>query len=630
MTRALWHERKPQAVNNLQTPHVPPERPGPYLSTGPSIATLRSMRKGIPVSPGVAVGIAYCIHEIFVDPDTQRLEDQEVTAELAQYEAAREHAASDLRALQAKVESSVGHEAAAIFGVHESILRDAAFSEKVRTWISKDRLTAQAALHRLLNEYTSLFARTKDEYLRERLNDVRDVVIRLSSHLSNVSRPGAVNPLKGPLIIVADELLPSQVVALGNIDVKGIVTQAGSQTSHAAIIARSRGIPAVSGVPGILRYVNTGDTIVVDGRDGHVTVNPDAESRAAYRKLEREFFHLKDELAANRDQPAVTADGVELSFLANINNVADVEAAKAMGAAGIGLFRTEYLYLTHPGIPDEEEQLVTYRAIIAAAPHHQVTIRTLDIGGDKTVPYLGHQHKEANPFLGWRSIRLSFEHPEIFLTQLRAILRAAAFARAKLGEVRIMFPMITTLEEINRVRKMVRRAGKQLEDEGKDYFQCPIGMMLEVPAAAISIGTLLHAVDFVSIGSNDLVQYLMAADRDNPKVSHLCQPLAPPVLHVLTDVVEACVRAEKPLTLCGEMAAQPRAFVLLLGMGLRSFSMSPAFVPSMKDLASHVTIPHARELLHHVLRMKTTTRIKHFMRDQLKKIAPNLSLLDSE
>jgi len=582
------------------------------------------------VSPGIAVGTAYCIHEIFVDPDTKRLEDQEVTVELAQYEAARERAAADLRALQAKVASSVGQDEATIFRVHETILRDAAFSEKIRTWISKDRLTAQAALHRLLNEYTTLFARTKDVYLRERVNDVRDVVVRLSTHLSSIGRSGSVNPLEGPVIIVADELLPSQVVALGDVEVKGIVTQAGSQTSHAAILARSRGIPAVSGVPNILRLVNTGDTIVVDGRDGHVTVNPDAESRAAYRKLEREFFHLKDELAANRDQPALTADGVELSFLANINNVADVQAAKAMGAAGIGLFRTEYLYLTHPDIPDEEEQLTTYRAIIAAAPRHQVTIRTLDIGGDKTVPYLGHHHKEANPFLGWRSIRLSFEHPELFLTQLRAILRAAAFARAKRGAVRIMFPMITTLEEINRVRKMVRRAGRQLEAEGKDYTPAQLGMMLEVPAAAVSIDSLLHAVDFVSIGSNDLVQYLMAADRDNPKVSHLCQPLAPPVLHVLTSVVQACVQAGKPLTLCGEMAAQPRAFVLLLGMGLRSFSMSPAFVPSMKDLASHVTTAQARTMLERALRMKTTSRIKHFMRDQLQQVAPNLALLDSE
>ena len=588
------------------------------------------MRKGIPVSPGVAVGVAYCIHEIFVDPETQRLEDHAVTAELAEYEAARDRTAGDLRALQSKVAAQVGHDEAAIFGVHESILRDASFTDKVRAWITKDRLTAPAALQRLLEEYSVRFARTKDEYLRERLNDLRDVVIRLSGHLSDVLKPNWHSPLHGPVIVVADELLPSQVVALGGLDVKGIVTQAGSQTSHAAILARSRGIPAVSGVRGILRHVNTGDTIIVDGRDGHVKINPDAETRSAFRKLEREFFDLKDQLAANRDQPAVTADGEPLCLEANINGLADVQAAVAMGATGVGLYRTEYLYLTHPDVPDEEEQLKTYRQIIVAAPRHRVTIRTLDLGGDKTVPYLGHHHKEANPFMGWRSIRLSFEHPDFFLAQLRAILRAAAFARSKRGELRIMFPMITTLEEIHRVRKMVRRACQQLTAEGKDFLQAPIGMMLEVPAAAISIDSLLHAVDFVSIGSNDLVQYLMAADRDNPKVSHLCQPLAPPVLRVLHRVVESCAQAGKPLTLCGEMAGQPRAFVLLVGMGLRSFSMSPAFVPSMKDLASHLTVARARQILRHALGLKTTVRVKHYLKQQLAEIAPNLALLDSD
>jgi phosphotransferase system enzyme I (PtsI) len=576
----------------------------------------------------VAVGTAYCIHEIFVNPDTKRLEDRDVTAELAQYETARDRTAADLRALQSKVEAQVGHDEAAIFGVHESILRDGAFTDKIRNWIVNDRMTTQAALHRLLSEYTSLFARTKDEYLKERVNDVRDVVVRLSAHLSEVLKPD-LSPLGGSLIIVADELLPSQAVALGNVDVRGIVTQAGSQTSHAAIIARSRGIPAVSGVRGILRQVKTGDTIVVDGRDGHISVNPDAESISAYRKLEREFFHLKDELAANRDQPARTADGVSLELLANINNVADADAAKAMGASGIGLFRTEYLYLAHPNIPDEEEQLEAYEQIVRSSPQHMVTIRTLDIGGDKTVPYLGHEHKEANPFMGWRSIRLSFEHPEFFNAQLRAIMRAAAFAEAMGGQIRIMFPMITTLEEIHRVRKMVRRVKSQLEQERKDFREVRIGMMLEVPAAAVCIENLLPSVDFVSIGSNDLVQYLMAADRDNPKVSQLCQPLAPPVLQVLYHVVKACQAAKKPLTLCGEMAGQPKAFVLLMGMGLRSFSMSPAFVPSMKDLAAHLSIKQARDILKHALRLKTTARIRHYMADQLKLIAPNLSLLDT-
>jgi phosphotransferase system enzyme I (PtsI) len=587
------------------------------------------MRKGISVSPGVAVGTAYCIHEIFVNPDTKRLEDNEVTAELANYETARDKAAAELRALHHKVASQVGHHEAAIFAAHESILRDAAFTNKVRTWVVDDRLTAKAALHRLLDEYTLLITRTNDEYLKERVNDVRDVVIRLSTHLSDVVNPAASSVLGGPVIVVADELLPSQVVTLGGLEVRGIVTQAGSQTSHAAIIARSRGIPAISGMRGILRHVKTGDTIVVDARGGHVLVNPDPEQRSAYLKLEREFFLLKDQLAANRDQPARTQDGIDLELLANINGGIDARSAVAMGASGVGLFRTEYLYLTHPDVPDEEEQFVAYKEVIDASPERTITIRTLDIGGDKTVPYLGHTHQEANPFMGWRSIRLSFEHPEFFATQLRAVLRAAAHAEKVGSRVRLMFPMITTLEEIRKVKSMVNKASQQLRQEQKPFgSDVKLGMMLEVPAAAISIKDMLPEVDFVSIGSNDLVQYLMAADRDNPKVSHLCQPLAPPVLKVLSHVIKSCDKAKKPLTLCGEMAGQPRAFVLLFAMGLRSFSMSPAFIPSMKELAAHLTLESARLVLRKAMTLRTTSAVKRYMAEQLAKIAPNLRMLD--
>jgi phosphotransferase system enzyme I (PtsI) len=586
------------------------------------------MRKGIAVSPGVVVGTAYVIHEIFVNPETKRLEDKEVTAELAAYETAREHAAADLRALQTKVESQVGHDEAAIFAVHEAILRDADFTEKVRDWIVNDRMTAQSALHHLMNHYTSLFARTRDEFLKERLNDVRDVIERISSHLTDVLKPES-HALAGPLIVIADELLPSQVVALGNTDVRGIVTQAGSQTSHAAIIARSRGIPAVSGVRGILRQVKTGDVVVVDGRDGHVIINPDPETSSAFRKLEREFFHLKDQLAENREMPAVASDGAHLELLANINSVNDAKAAVAMGATGVGLFRTEYLYLTHPDVPDEDEQLAAYKDIIDASPHRRVTIRTLDIGGDKTVPYMGHHHQEANPFMGWRSIRLSFEHPEFFTTQIRAILRAAAYAQDVGGEVRMMFPMITVLEEIQKLRRMVKDAAAQLKRHRKKFHAAPMGMMLEVPAAAISIEQMLPQIDFVSIGSNDLVQYLMAADRDNPKVSHLCQPMAPPVLRVLSHVISACNATRKPVTLCGEMAGQPRSFVLLFGMGLRSFSMSPAFVPSIKELVAHLSQEKAKAILEHALSLRTTGHIKRYMADQMQLISPRLAMLDT-
>jgi len=586
------------------------------------------MHKGIAVSPGVAVGTAYCIREIFVNPDTKRLESDEITRELEQYEAARDKAVAELRVMAQKVSEQVGNDAGQIFAVHESMLRDPAFTRRIRGWIVDERLTASAALHRLLEEFSALFARTRDEYLGERIADLRDVVTRLSYHLSDVLKP-ASTALPGPLIVIAEELLPSQAVALGNVDVRGIVNQGGSQTSHAAIIARGRGIPAVCGVDGILQYIKTGDSVIVDGRDGLVLVNPAPETASAYRKLEREFFHLKDQLAENRDHPALTLDGEPVELLANINGIADAQAAHAMGATGIGLFRTEYLYLTHPTVPGEEEQLSIYRDIIEQSPKHQVTIRTLDIGGDKTVPYLGHTHQEANPFLGWRSIRLSFEHPQFFNTQLRAVLRAAARAEQLGGQVRLMFPMITNVEEMVRVKKMVHRVAAQLSREGQEFANVPLGMMLEVPAAAVMIRTLLRIVDFVSIGSNDLVQYLMAADRDNPKVSHLCQPLAPAVLRTLRHVIRACNKAQKPLTLCGEMAGQPRAFVLLLGMGLRSFSMSPSFIPSIKELAAHVSTADAAEILRLALRIPQTQRVQEFMGVQLRRLAPNLALLDT-
>ena len=583
------------------------------------------MRKGIGVSPGVAIGTAYCIHQVFVAVDGPPLTGDRARAELERFSKAKVKVTTDLRAVRRKVLQQVGESEAAIFQVHEAILHDSAFSKRVEEWILGEGLTVQAALRRLLDDYTSLFARTKDEYLRERLADVRDVVLRLSAELTPVL--SQKDPaLKGPLVVIADELLPSQVMLIGDRAMAGIVTQSGGQTSHAAILARSRGIPAVSGVRGILGHCRTGDVVVVDGREGHVLINPDAETESAYRKLEREFFLLKGELAANRDHSAVSADGEKVELLANINGVADALAAVAMGAEGVGLFRTEYLFLTHADVPDEDEQCEAYARVIAASPNRRVTIRTLDLGGDKTVPYFGHG-REANPFMGWRSIRLSFEHPEFFATQIRAVLRAASEAGPD-ASVHMMFPMVTTLEEMRRVRSMVRRIQRGLQAKGIESRGVQLGLMVEVPAAAVSIDNLLSVVDFVSIGSNDLVQYLMAADRDNPKVSHLCQPLSPPVLRVLKNVIQSGRAARKPVTLCGEMAGSPKGFLLLFGMGLRSFSMSPAFVPTIKELLTHVTVAKARAVLRRAMELKTTSQVNRLTANALSEIAPGLELLE--
>ncbi len=603
-------------------------------------ATLRDLRRRAPavlrggtaVSPGVAVGRAYCIRDIFIGDESRPLDDAAALRELDRYDAARERTAADLKAVYKKVLDQLGEQQASIFLAHEAILHDPAFTAKVRTWIVDSKQSAPAALQRLLGEYTDLFAYTTDEFLKERLADIRDVIIRIAGHLNEAERNEQATAddaaLEGePNILVAGELVPSHVFMLGDRDVVGIVTETGGRTSHAAILARSRGIPAVSGVEGVLQKASSGDIVVVDGREGVVLINPDYETLTAYRKIQREFVHLRDQLAEHCDEPAVSACGQKVQLMANISGVPDAKAACTMGAAGVGLYRTEYLFLTHPDVPDEEEQYQNYRDAMEASPNRSITIRTLDVGGDKKIAYIG-ESREANPFMGWRSIRISFEHPQFFLAQIRAVLRAAA-ADGRPKDVRLMFPMVTTVEEMRKIRSFVHKAERQLVERKSPYARVPIGLMLEVPAAAVSIDVLLEEADFVSIGSNDLVQYLMAADRDNPKVSALCEPLSPAVLQVLTHVITTCHAAQKPVTLCGEIAAMPRAFVLLFGMGLRSFSMSPAFVPVVKELLRRLTTERAEAVLKQVLKMRTTAQIIRYMDEQLQEIAPKLALLGS-
>ena len=401
------------------------------------------------------------------------------------------------------------------------------------------------------------------------MTDVRDVVGRILTHLS-IHETQA--PAEGgePLILVADEILPSQAAAFDRLRLAGIVTEKGGSTGHAAILARSLGVPAVSGLRGILKDVHTGDLLAVDGREGHVYVNPGAEVEAAYRKLQREFVDLRDRLIENRDQEPTSADGIRVDLLANVNGLADAAMAVRVGAGGIGLYRTEYLFLTHPSVPTEEEQLSVYRQVIESSPNKTVTIRTLDLGGDKQVPYLGNP-RETNPFMGWRSIRLSVAYPELFQTQVRAILRAGLE-----GSVSLLFPMISTLEEVRQLKRLVDRTRLSLVRDGARFAEAmPLGIMLEVPSAALCIDRLLDEVDFVSIGSNDLTQYLMAADRDNPKVAHLCEPFGPPIFKMLDQVVKTCNEHGKPVSLCGEMAGRPRCVLPLFGMGLRAFQHEP-------------------------------------------------------
>jgi phosphoenolpyruvate-protein phosphotransferase (PTS system enzyme I) len=584
------------------------------------------MKRGVPISPGVAVARAYCVDEGLTRRDPQKLDEAAISREIARFDRACTAAVAELDALTARVRKQVGEDEAAIFHAHRLMLRDPALIGKVKSAILDRHVDAPTALHEVLEEYTKLFNRFRDDYLKERVGDLRDVIGRITAQLirQDSSNNGVVLNTSEPVIVVAPEILPSQAAVLDRMHVAGIVTETGGATGHAAILARSLGIPAVSGLTGILREIETGDLLAIDGREGHVYLKPGPEVESAYRKLQREYGALRDQLIENHDLAAVSPDGIAVELLANVNGPADAALAGRVGAVGVGLYRTEYFFLTHPSVPTEEEQLEHYRAVIDAAPNHAVTIRTLDLGGDKALPFLG-DHREANPFMGWRSIRMSTAYPEFFQTQLRAILRAALN-----GKVSVLFPMVSTLEEVQRVRRLMNRTCAALHKEGVPHAEdVPVGIMLEVPAAALCVDHLLPELDFVSIGSNDLIQYLMAADRDNPKVAHLCEPFNPALYRVLHHVVAACERHGKPVTLCGEMAARPRCFLPLFGLGLRRLSMSPGFVPTIKETLRRTPLAQAREIAQRVLDLGTTGEIRGYLTRKVKKIWPSVEMLDS-
>lgn len=580
------------------------------------------MIRGVPLSPGVAVARVYRLVPALARHNPRLLDPTALSAEVVRFDRACDAVASELDSTIERIRREVGEEAAAVFVAHRMLVRDTAFVAKVKGFITEDQRDAVSSLQKALEEYDVLFARIRDEYLRERMADIRDVVEQLISHLTVVEDQRALESSE-PVIIVAPEIRPSQAVMFDKYLVAGIATEAGGSTGHAAVLARNLGIPAVSGLAGLMQTVHTGDLLIVDGREGIVISQPGPEVEAAYRKLQREYVHRREALIENRDAEAITTDGVAIDLLANVNTVVDAVAAKDVGACGVGLYRTEYVFILHANVPNEEEQVDAYRQIIEASPNHAVVIRTLDLGGDKQVKYFS-QYREANPFMGWRSIRMSSEHPEFFQTQLRAILRAAA-----IGQVSIMFPMVSTVEEIRKLRRLVDRARMALHSQKIPYAEkVPFGAMVEVPAAAVCIDHILDEVDYVSIGSNDLIQYVMAADRDNPRVAHLCDPCHPAVYRVLKRIIGQCVRKNKPVTLCGEMAGRPICLLPLLGMGLRKASMSPAFVPIIKELVRSTSTETARKIAKRVLHMKTADEVRAYLTERLRKVAPALATLD--
>ncbi|GGH94203.1 phosphoenolpyruvate--protein phosphotransferase [Pseudomonas fluvialis] len=549
---------------------------------------------GVPGSPGVAVGPALVMlppADLDVVPD-KRIED--IEAELANFTQALEAVREDMRTLSAKLATQLRPEERALFDVYLMMLDDAAIGQEVSQIIRQGQW-AQGALRQVVAEHVKGFELMDDAYLRERASDVKDLGRRLLAYLQQAHKEKLTYP--DNTILVSEELTPAMLGEVPEGKLAGLVSVLGSGNSHVAILARAMGIPTVMGVVDLPYAKVDGIQLIVDGYHGEVFTNPSAELRRQYDEVVEEERQLNKGLDALRELPCETLDGQRMPLWVNTGLLADITRAQERGAEGVGLYRTEVPFMARERFPSEKEQLAIYREQLQAFHPLPVTMRTLDIGGDKALPYF--PIKESNPFLGWRGIRITLDHPEIFLVQVRAMLKASE----GLNNLRILLPMISGVQELEEALHLIHRAWGEVRDEGLDVVMPPVGVMIEVPAAVYQIRDLARQADFISVGSNDLTQYLLAVDRNNARVADLYDFLHPAVLHALKLVVEGSHAEGKPVSICGEMAGDPAAAMLLMAMGFDSLSMNATNLPKVKWLLRQISLGKARELLAQVLQI---------------------------
>ncbi len=558
---------------------------------------------GLPAAPGFAQGVAHVVGT-FLSTIDRNLRARDVKAEQKRLEEAVSRSRSELDALKARMAPLMPEADLKIFDGHRLILEDEEFVGRVRDAVTEG-YAAESALFRVIDEISARFLAVADGYLRERAIDYRDVGHRVLRHLRQENGKG---PYHKPTVIVAEELTLSQLTMVSHENLVGIALQSGGTTSHAAILARSFEIPTVVGVEHLMESVTEGDTLVVDGNSGVVYINPGSEVERDYLALTRRYENFKRELMAGVNEPAATREGHRVRLYANIALYNDVPLALHYGAEGIGLLRSEFSFLTYEDFPDENQQIALYHRFLEAVGQRPVTIRTLDIGADKYPPYM-RVPREDNPFLGWRSIRISLEMAGLFKVQLRAILRAAAHYN-----VRILFPMISSVEELRRAKELLAEAQSELFNEGVEHNpEVPVGIMVEVPSAVWLAPRLAPEVDFFSIGTNDLIQYLLAADRNNPKVAHLYEAFHPAVISAVSEVVNVARAADKEVGICGEMASDPLATLLLVGIGFDELSLSPLFIPVVRRILREVDYRTSRQLAREVLQMASVQEIKGYL-----------------
>lgn len=557
--------------------------------------------KGIAASNGVAIAKAY----LLVDPDLSftKTTITDVTAEQARVDDALKAASADVEIIKRKAEKNLGADEAQVFEAHLMVLSDPEMSGAFKQKIADDKVNAEEAVKEVTDMYISMFeAMTDNAYMQERAADIRDVTKRILSHLLQVTLP---NPalIDEEVVLVSKDLTPSDTAQLDRQFVKGILTDLGGRTAHASIMARTLEIPAVVGSDVATQEVTDGVTVIVDGLTGDVIVDPDADTLITYQQKAADYSAQRAEWALLKDQQSVSADGKTFVVGANIGSPKDMAAVLENGSEGVGLYRTEFLYMESDHLPTEDEQFEAYKAVVEKMAGKPVTVRTMDIGGDKHLSYWKLPDEE-NPFLGYRAIRISLDQTEIFRTQLRALLRASAY-----GNLWIMFPMIATLAEFRAAKKLYLEERAKLENDSVAMGEVKLGIMIEIPAAAVLADKFAKELDFFSIGTNDLIGYTMAADRGNDKVAYLYQPYNPSILRLINNVIEAAHKEGKFVAMCGEMAGDPVAVPILMGMGLDEFSMSAPSVLQTRSLMKKLNTADMKLLAEKALDAETNDEV---------------------
>ena len=549
------------------------------------------MLRGIPVSQGVSQGRVVVLNRSRIVPAKAGFETDDQAGEEARFQTALAETRKQLTAVQERLRDEFGAKESQIFDAHLLVLEDPALMEEVGRQIRDEHHTPEYAFYTASEKYAEALSAVDDSYLSERAADIRDVTQRVLGNLMGQPQRAGVSDLTEPCIVVANDLTPSDTAQLDPAKVLGFVTEVGSRTSHTAILARSLQIPAVLGLGYAIEELKPGQTVLLDGFNGFVIISPSEQTLFEYGQLVERQSSIEESLDEIRTEPAKTLDGHTIILSANIERAGDVEAVRKSGATGVGLFRTEFLFINRSDLPNEEEQFQAYKKVTESLAPEPVIIRTLDLGGDKLLSHV-NVAAEMNPFLGWRAIRLCLEEKDLFRTQLRAILRASAF-----GDLKIMYPMVSGMDELDAANVLLDECRDQLRAEGVEFAEnLEIGVMIETPSAAMIADSLARCVQFFSIGTNDLIQYSLAVDRLNEKIAHLYEPTHPGILRLIKATVDAG-QAQKIWTgVCGEMAGELAMVPLLIGLGVAELSVVPSLVPRVKMLIRSIEMAKAREL----------------------------------